>query len=194
MAKNRIKELRDSANPKITLKELSEKLKEKGLSFTDSQLSQYEQGNRSPRNNDIWVALSEIFNVSAAYILGLSDEQDKYRKDEKIISLKDEEKITFSDSKFSEDDFISRYVGLLWYIKENNFFISDEDFETIYKLIMRLNYNRADSGFENNIFDYINNSGKFEKLKLLWELEDASIEDLKKIVKKNIKDFSKDDE
>lgn len=73
MAKNRIKELRNSANPKITLKELSDKLKEKGLSFTDSQLSYYENGIRSPRSkvsDEFWQALSEIFNVDVSYLLG----------------------------------------------------------------------------------------------------------------------------
>ena len=69
MKKNRIKELRKAQ--KITLKELSEKLKEKGLSFSDSQLSYYEQGKRSPRNEDIWEALAEIFDVSLAYVMGM---------------------------------------------------------------------------------------------------------------------------
>ena len=74
MRKNRIKELRESSNPKITLKELSEKLKEKGLSFSDSQLYYYEQGKRSPRTkvaDDFWQALSEIFNVSLGYVMGV---------------------------------------------------------------------------------------------------------------------------
>jgi Helix-turn-helix. len=77
MAKNRIKELRNSANPKITLKELSDKLKEKGLSFTDSQLSYYENGIRSPRSkvsDEFWQALSEIFNVDVSYLLGYSND------------------------------------------------------------------------------------------------------------------------
>ena len=73
MAKNRIKELRNSANPKITLKELSEKLKEKGLSFTDSQLSKFENGTSTPRNNDIWKALADIFDVNPMYLLGYTD-------------------------------------------------------------------------------------------------------------------------
>lgn len=73
MAKNRIKELRNSANPKITLKELSEKLKEKGLSFTDSQLSKFENGTSTPRNDEIWEALAEIFNTDTPYVMGFSD-------------------------------------------------------------------------------------------------------------------------
>ena len=69
MRKNRIKELRKAQ--KITLKELSEKLKEKGLTFTDSQLSKFENGTSTPRNEDIWEALAEIFDVSLAYVMGI---------------------------------------------------------------------------------------------------------------------------
>ena len=71
MAKNRIKELRKKN--KLTLKELSEKLKDYDLTFSDSQLSQYEQGKRSPRNDKLWEALSEIFDVNISYLLGVSD-------------------------------------------------------------------------------------------------------------------------
>lgn len=75
MAKNRIKELRNSANPKITLKELSDKLKDNWLSFTDSQLSYYENGTRSPRNEAIWGALAEIFDVDKLYLMGFRDKK-----------------------------------------------------------------------------------------------------------------------
>ena len=71
MRKNRIKELRKSSNLKITLKELSEKLKEKGLTFTDSQLSKFENGTSTPRNEYIWEALAEIFNIRLAYVMGI---------------------------------------------------------------------------------------------------------------------------
>ena len=89
MTKNRIKELRNSTNPKITLKELSEKLKEKGLSFTDSQLSKFENGTSTPRNEDIWSALAEIFNTSQQYILGLTMYKDdtEFLEDRKKGSL-----------------------------------------------------------------------------------------------------------
>lgn len=73
MAENRIKELRNEAKPKITLKKLSEMLNEKGLSFTDSQLSKFEKGKSFPRNMEIWEALAEIFNVSVPYLKGDSD-------------------------------------------------------------------------------------------------------------------------
>lgn len=92
MAKNRIKELRNSANPKITLKELSEKLKEKGLSFTDSQLSKFENGTSTPRNEEIWAALAEIFSASEAYLRGFTQnnisEKDIAIEKEKIVKDK----------------------------------------------------------------------------------------------------------
>ena len=87
MAKNRIKELRNSTNPKITLKGLSEKLKEKGLSFTDSQLSKFENGTSTPRNEDIWEALAEIFDTSVYYLIGY-DAMDKKQLQEFLDNVK----------------------------------------------------------------------------------------------------------
>lgn len=100
MAKNRIKELRESSNPKITLKELSEKLKEKGLSFSDSQLYYYEQGKRSPRSkvaDDFWQALSEIFDVSLAYVTGYDIDSQKLTKN--LDSLNSQTKILSDEFK-----------------------------------------------------------------------------------------------
>lgn len=69
MRKNRIKELRKAQ--KITLKELSDKLKEKGIKVNESQLSKFENGTSTPRNEDIWEALAEIFNVRLSYVMGV---------------------------------------------------------------------------------------------------------------------------
>lgn len=105
MTKNRIKELRNSATPKITLKELSDKLKEKGLSFTDSQLSKFENGTSTPRNNEIWQALAEIFGTNIPYLLGYQDTikesqdvQEERRKEAIRIldSLEKEGKVTLN--------------------------------------------------------------------------------------------------
>lgn len=79
---NRIKELRKEK--KLTLKALAQKINEalaydltmingKLLQVTDSQLSQYENENRSPRNNYIWEKLADVFDVSVPYLLGYSD-------------------------------------------------------------------------------------------------------------------------
>ncbi|MGO5333368.1 helix-turn-helix domain-containing protein [Enterococcus cecorum] len=63
---NRIKELRK--NKGVTVKELSEI-----IGISQSMLSNYENGNSKPRNQDTWDKLSDYFNVSKAYIMGLSD-------------------------------------------------------------------------------------------------------------------------
>ncbi|MFQ6324422.1 helix-turn-helix domain-containing protein [Lactococcus garvieae] len=86
MVQNRIKPLRKTKN--MTLINLRDKvnayLKDKNifinnklLQITDSQLSQYENGKRSPRNGEIWQALSEIFDVPTAYVMGLTSEVEK---------------------------------------------------------------------------------------------------------------------
>jgi transcriptional regulator with XRE-family HTH domain len=110
MAKNRIKELRKKN--KLTLKELSEKLKDYDLTFSDSQLSQYEQGKRSPRNDKLWEALSEIFDVNISYLLGVSDsvisnyKEMKERLDNDEI-LSNETRITKDKLYFNAINFLS---------------------------------------------------------------------------------------
>ena len=69
MRKNRIKELRKAQ--KITLINLVDLLAKKGIKVNDSQLSKFERGTSSPRNEDIWEALAEIFDVSLAYVMGM---------------------------------------------------------------------------------------------------------------------------
>lgn len=105
MTKNRIKELRNSATLKITLKELSNKLKEKGLSFTDSQLSRFENGTSIPSNNVTFQALVEIFDTNIPYLLGYQDTikesqdvQEERRKEAiRILDfLKKEDKVTLN--------------------------------------------------------------------------------------------------
>jgi hypothetical protein len=90
MAKNRIKELRNSMNPKITLKNLSQELKKRGLSFTDSQLSKFENGLSTPRNDELWTALAEIFETTPQYVLGLTmyKNDNDFLEDRKKGSLK----------------------------------------------------------------------------------------------------------
>lgn len=105
---NRIKELRNSAMPKITLKELSVKLKEKGLTFTDSQLSKFENGTSSPRSKvstEFWSALAEIFETNVPFLLGyensIKDSQavhDHRKKEAQRIlsSLKSDGKVSIN--------------------------------------------------------------------------------------------------
>ena len=85
MAQNRIKELRKNLN--LTLRELKEKLSEFDISVNESQLSKWEKNLQSPRDDKVWTSLSEIFNVSQSYLMGFSDNEDRYRKDEEIFHV-----------------------------------------------------------------------------------------------------------
>lgn len=69
---NRLKELRKRRG--LTLAELKDKIKDKqGVSFSTSQLSSFENGNRSPRNESAWEAIADYFGVSVGYLLGYDD-------------------------------------------------------------------------------------------------------------------------
>lgn len=69
---NRLKELRKRRG--LTLAELKNKIKDKqGVSFSTSQLSSFENGKRSPRNESAWEAIADYFGVSVAYLLGYDD-------------------------------------------------------------------------------------------------------------------------
>lgn len=86
MVENRIKSLRKSQN--MTLINLRDKvnsylkdenilINDKLLQITDSQLSQYENGKRSPRHKEIWEAISHILGTDVAYLMKLSDSSSR---------------------------------------------------------------------------------------------------------------------
>lgn len=63
---NRIKELRKQKG--MTAKELADM-----LGISQSMLTNYENGSSTPREYTIWKKLSELFNVSVSYLMGLTD-------------------------------------------------------------------------------------------------------------------------
>lgn len=63
---NRIKELRKAK--KITVKDLAEQ-----LGIAQSMLTNYENGSSIPRDQSIWEKLSDYFEVSVSYLMGLTD-------------------------------------------------------------------------------------------------------------------------
>lgn len=77
---NRLKELRKDRG--ISLKELSRCL---NVKVTDGQLSNYENGNRNFRDENILKAIAKYFDVSIPYLLGYS----KIRNDKYVIDLQD---------------------------------------------------------------------------------------------------------
>ena len=83
---NRLKELRKRRG--LTLAELKDKIKEKqGVSFSTSQLSSFENGKRSPRNESAWEAIADYFGVSVPYLLGYDD--NDFEKQIRIDTLND---------------------------------------------------------------------------------------------------------
>ncbi|WP_230579369.1 helix-turn-helix domain-containing protein [Lactococcus lactis] len=176
MAKNRIKELRNSANPKITLKELSEKLKEKGLSFTDSQLSKFENGTSTPRNEDIWGALAEIFNASLGYVMGVTDEKDRFREDEFLshVPLAGEDKkkyphgLPISFSRLEEHQHKAFISELQKTMLNNSIFLSDENIETIVKLSALMSQDNIKGDLQ-NFFDVTLENDNFSSLRTVFE-------------------------
>lgn len=83
---NRLKELRKRRG--LTLAELKDKIKDnQGVSFSTSQLSSFENGKRSPRNESAWEAIADYFGVSVGYLLGYDDSD--FEKQIRIDTLND---------------------------------------------------------------------------------------------------------
>ncbi len=67
---NRIKQLRIEND--LTLKKLSEDLKENNIKISSDSLAKYERGEREPKI-DKWQALADFFNVSIPYLQGIDE-------------------------------------------------------------------------------------------------------------------------
>lgn len=137
MAQNRIKELRKNLN--LTLRELKEKLSEFDISVNESQLSKWEKNLQSPRNDEIWVSLAKIFNVSMSYLMGISDEADYFRDDEYISHtfFEDEYPLGYPMSKSRHNEQLDRMyiLRLQIVLADNLFLLSDDNIEAILNLV-----------------------------------------------------------
>lgn len=65
---NRLNKMR--IQNKLTFKELSEKLKEKGIKISPDSLAKYERGDRKPKIDKL-KALADFFDVSVSYLQGI---------------------------------------------------------------------------------------------------------------------------
>ena len=68
--KNRIKELRQKNS--LTLKELSQQLKNTGFNISPDSLAKYERGDRNPKIEK-WQELADFFGVSVPYLQGYAE-------------------------------------------------------------------------------------------------------------------------
>ena len=74
---NKIKELREENN--ITVAELA-----KELGISQSMLTNYENGNGTPRDESIWEKLSQIFGVSKSHVMGLTTDIETTNKTKRL--------------------------------------------------------------------------------------------------------------
>lgn len=74
---NKIKELRKENN--ITVAELA-----KELGISQSMLTNYENGNGTPRDESIWEKLSQIFGVSKSHVMGLTTDIETTQKTNRL--------------------------------------------------------------------------------------------------------------
>ncbi len=74
---NKIKELRKEKN--ITVAELA-----KELGISQSMLTNYENGNGTPRDESIWEKLSQLFGVSKSHVMGLTTDIETANKTKQL--------------------------------------------------------------------------------------------------------------
>lgn len=74
---NKIKELRKEKN--ITVAELA-----KELGISQSMLTNYENGNGTPRDDSIWEKLSQLFGVSKSHVMGLTTDIEVVNKSNRL--------------------------------------------------------------------------------------------------------------
>ena len=74
---NKIKELRKEKN--ITVAELA-----KELGISQSMLTNYENGNGTPRDDSIWEKLSQLFGVSKSHVMGLTTDIEIVNKSNRL--------------------------------------------------------------------------------------------------------------
>lgn len=100
---NRIKELRKKKN--ITVKELA-----KELGISQSMLTNYENGNGTPRDDSIWEKLSQLFGVSKSHVMGLTTDIETAEKLNKIkIPVDITEPISMMVKNQTELDILSKF-------------------------------------------------------------------------------------
>lgn len=91
--KSKLKELR--LNKGLTLKELSNALKEKGINISPDSLAKYERGDRKPKMDKL-IQLANFFDVSVPELQGYKNKNVPITKFEKLIKEKPNDDYTKS--------------------------------------------------------------------------------------------------
>ncbi len=135
MAKNRIKEFRKAQ--KLTLNNLVELLAKKGIKVNESQLSKFEKGTSSPRSEEIWSALADIFDTSITNVMGFTSGDIKkiadpyfptilsnFLKDAGKEKLSGEEALRYIETLGDNKDFLAYMSNELEKLTRDDVFIT----------------------------------------------------------------------
>ncbi|MQW23273.1 MULTISPECIES: helix-turn-helix domain-containing protein [unclassified Lactococcus] len=124
---NKIKELRKER--KLTLAKLAQMFNEQNvldkdgnqIKMSDSQLSTYENGSRSPRHNEVWIGLANIFEVSELYLMGYDNETLKKTLDNALTNASDlMEKLELNPDDFLQLKSLNKSVKLIKGLSDEN--------------------------------------------------------------------------
>ena len=168
---NRLNKMR--IQNKLTFKELSEKLKEKGIKISPDSLAKYERGDREPKI-DKWQALANFFNVSVDYLKGAYSKEeiikivhDEYAKQRQSQDNKVYFFVVSAINYYVIDNYLISVGAIPFDIKKENFLVSDEQID--------------DFNFWNQSLKYI-----FDDLTIKWLLEKPSLNASKEDVLKAV--------
>jgi len=137
---NRIKELRKKKG--MTVAELA-----KELGIAQSMLTNYENGNGTPRDESIWEKLSQLFGVSKSHVMGLTTDIETTEKESKFKLVVDITKpISMSVKNQTELDILT-----------NLDLLDDEDIEETLHFISKLLEKDKYNGRRERVAGFITN-------------------------------------
>lgn len=135
---NKIKELRKENN--ITVAELA-----KELGISQSMLTNYENGNGTPRDDSIWDRLSQLFGVSKSHVMGLTTDIDVVQRKKKFKAVVDmSEPISIQVENQTDIDILTK-LDLL----------DDEDTNKVLDFINNLLTIKKYEGIEDSPIEYV---------------------------------------
>ena len=84
------------------------------IGISQSMLSNYENGNSTPRNKDVYDRLADYFNVSTGYVMGVSDGRKQINWEEFDSKITDAHKyeIQMLDKGFDLDVLLDEKIEL----------------------------------------------------------------------------------
>lgn len=135
---NKIKELRKEKN--ITVAELA-----KELGISQSMLTNYENGNGTPRDESIWEKLSQIFGVSKSHVMGLTTDIKTTNEAKRLKIVVDMSQPVSIQPKNQTDLDVLMKLNLL----------DSDDMEEVLEFLNKLLSNEKYQGRKQTSIDYV---------------------------------------